>query len=166
MGVDRVFLDGRILSTLLAATVLSFVASSPTSPYGKPWQWSKRDATDEAVLAAIDQLGPDVPIRASPSVLAQLSERPWLFALDPGHEPSAAQAGFPDFTRAVLVVERELPPWNEVDREDFDRAMGSQGFQLVIDDRVNGVSLYSRDGAGLGPVPGPGPATTVPPASS
>jgi uncharacterized membrane protein len=143
-GVDRVFLDGRVLSTLLAAAVLSFVASSPISPYERPWEWSRRDGTDEAVMEAIALLGPDVPVRASPSVLAQLAERPWVFALETGQEPSAAQAGFPDFTRAVLVVEREIPPRTESDREDFDRAMRTQGFRLLVDDRLNGVALYSR----------------------
>ena len=145
MGVDRVFLDGRILSTLMAASVLSFVASSPISPYERPWQWSTLDRTDRAIVAAIDRLGADVPVRASPSVLAQLSERPWLFALDDTQEPSAAQAGFPDFTRAVLVVEREIPTRTVADREGFDRAMRAQGFRLIVDDQDNGVALYSRE---------------------
>lgn len=146
MGVDRVFLDGRILTTVLAAAALSFVASSPISPYEKPWQWSRRDATDDAVLAAVDQLGPDTPVRASPSALAPLSERPWLFALDPTQEPSAAQASFPDFTRAVLVVDRDQPPRTAEDRLEFDEAMTTQGFSLAFEDPAGGVALYSRGG--------------------
>jgi uncharacterized membrane protein len=144
MGVDRVFLDARILSTLLAASVLSFVASSPTSPYLRPWNWADRDATDEAELAALATLDPEVPVRASPTALAQLADRPWLFALDPNQEPSAAQAGFPEFTRAVLVVEREIPNRSPAERNDFDQAMSSQGFTLVINDQTNGVALYTR----------------------
>ncbi len=146
MGVDRVFLDGRILTTVLAAAALSFVASSPISPYEKPWQWSRRDATDAAVLAAVGQLGADTPVRASPSALAALSERPWLFALDPTQEPSAAQASFPDFTRAVLVVDRDQPPRTAEDRQEFDEAMDTQGFALVFEDAAGGVALYSRGG--------------------
>jgi uncharacterized membrane protein len=146
MGVDRVFLDVRILSTLTAASLLLFVSSSPTSPYEEPWNWSERDATDTAVLDAIDELGDDVAVRASPSALTELAERPWLFTLDPSREPSAAQAGFPGFTRAVLVVEREIPQRSEAEREDFDRAMEAQGFELVVDDRSTGVALYAREG--------------------
>lgn len=146
MGVDRVFLDVRVLTTLVAASVLLFVASSPISPYEKPWQWDRRDGTDEAAAAAIDLLDPDVAVRASPSVLAALSERPWLFALDTDREPSAAQAGFPDFTRAMLVIEREIPERTELEREEFDRGMMAQGFGVVFDDTENGVTLYLRDG--------------------
>ncbi|MDH3680583.1 MAG: DUF2079 domain-containing protein [Acidimicrobiia bacterium] len=146
MGVDRVFLDVRVLTTLAAASVLLFVASSPISPYERPWTWDELDETDRAAVAALDRLGPDIAVRASPSTLALLSERPWLFSLDPSREPSAAQAGFPDFTRAVLVVEREIPERSDVEREEFDRAMVNQGFELIVDDRDDGVALYSREG--------------------
>jgi uncharacterized membrane protein len=146
MGVDRVFLDARILSTLTAAALLLFVSSSPISPYESPWSWSERDETDQAVLAAVDLLGDDVAVRASPSALAHLAERPWLFALDPEREPSAAQAGFPGFTRAVLVVEREIPARSVAEREVFDQRMRDQDFDLIIDDDSAGVALYARDG--------------------
>jgi uncharacterized membrane protein len=145
MGVDRVFLDVRILTTLAAASVLSFVAASPISPYEVPWQLDEQDATDAAAVEAIAMLDPEVAVRASPSALASLSERPWLFALDPERLPSAAQAGFPDFTRAVLVLDREVPERTLEEREEFDRSMESQGFVLIVDDRANGVALYSRD---------------------
>lgn len=145
MGVDRVFLDVRILTTLAAASVLSFVASSPISPYEVPWRLDDLDGTDAAAAAAIELLDPEIAVRASPSALASMAERPWLFTLDPERLPSAAQAGFPDFTRAVLVIEREIPERTPEERDEFDRSMASQGFMLLVDDRENGVSLYSRD---------------------
>jgi uncharacterized membrane protein len=145
MGVDRVFLDVRVLTTLAAASVLSFVAASPISPYEVPWRLDELDATDAAAAEAIDMIDPEVAVRASPSTLAAMSERPWLFTLDPERLPSAAQAGFPDFTRAVLVVEREIPPRTVDERDEFDRSMLSQGFVLILDDRERGVTLYSRD---------------------
>ncbi len=144
MGVDRVFLDVRVLTTLTAASVLLFVASSPTSPYERPWEWNRLDATDASALDAIESLGPDVAVRASPSVLVELAERPWLYAVDPETQPSAVQAGFPDFTRAVLVIDREVPDRTDEEREEFDRTMANQGFEVIIDDRANGVTLYSR----------------------
>lgn len=151
MGVDRVFLDVRILATLVAAAVLSFVSSSPISPYTQPWEWRRQDQTDLAIREAVALVEPDVAVRASPSALTLLAERPWLFALDTERQPSAAQAGFPGFTRAVLVVEREIPPWEESEREELDRGMEAQGF-AVIYDRFE-VVLYSRQDAGTGPEP-------------
>lgn len=145
MGVDRVFLDVRVLTTMAVASIMSFVAISPISPYAVPWRLNERDGTAAATAGAIELLDPGIAVRASPSALASMAERPWLFTLDPGRLPSAAQAGFPDFTRAVLVVEREIPARTAEEREEFDRSMASQGFVLIVDDRANGVSLYSRD---------------------
>jgi uncharacterized membrane protein len=143
MGVDRVFLDVRVLLALMAATTLFFVSSSPISPYEQPWNWADRDETDAAIYEAVALIGEETAVRASPSALALLAERPWLFALDPERPPSAAQAGFPDFTRAVLVVEREIPERVEAEREELDRGMEAQEFVVVYDD--HGVTLYSRE---------------------
>ncbi|MEM7337526.1 MAG: DUF2079 domain-containing protein [Actinomycetota bacterium] len=151
MGVDRVFLDGRVLSTLVAASVLLYVSSSPISPYERPWQWGELDSSDVAALEAIEGLDPEVAVRASPSTLAQLAERPWVFPLATDSEPSAAQAGFPDFTRAVLVLESEIPERTDEERMEFDRSMQAQGFQVVLRDLESQVVLYSRaDTAGAG----------------
>jgi uncharacterized membrane protein len=145
MGVDRVFLDARILSTLVAGAVLLYVSTSPISPYARPWTWDERDGTDLAVAEAVALLGDEVPVRASPSALAALSQRPWVFALDPGREPSAAQAGFPNFTRAMLVVDREIPERTASDRQEFDRAMELQGYEVMFVNVEAGVTLYARD---------------------
>lgn len=142
MGVDRVFLDIRILSTLAAASVLFFVAESTISPYERPWTWGERTSVDRSVIDAVELIGDDVAVRASPSALTLLSDREWVFALDTEREPLAAQAGFPDFTRAVLVVEDEIGERTEGSRDDFDQGMEAQGFQLIFDQ--NGVALYSR----------------------
>ncbi|MGF1599512.1 MAG: DUF2079 domain-containing protein [Acidimicrobiales bacterium] len=143
MGVDRVFLDARILSTLVAASVLLFVSSSRISPYEEPWNWDRLDEPDRALQEAVALLDDDTTVRASPSALAHLAERPWLFPVDPRREPTAAQAGFPRFTRAVLVDERQIPTRTASEREQFDRGMTSQGFELVYDRA--GIALYERD---------------------
>ncbi|MDH3292853.1 MAG: DUF2079 domain-containing protein [Acidimicrobiia bacterium] len=144
MGVDRVFLDIRLLTTLAAAAVLLFVASSPTSPYARPWDWPERDATDRAAVRAAELLDPELPVRASPSALTVLSDRPWLYSLAQDRQPSAANMAFPDFTRAVLVLEREIPERTEEEREQFDNNMALVGFEILLDDRNNGVTLYVR----------------------
>lgn len=142
MGVDRVFLDVRLLSTLAAAAVLLFLATSVTSPYENPWGWDERDATDEAVLRAIERLEHDTPVRASPSALVPLSERPWVFPLATDAPPNAVNMGFPAFIRAVLMVDRELPERTASEREDFDRFMSRGGFERTFD--ADGVVLYAR----------------------
>lgn len=142
MGVDRVFLDVRLLTTLTAASVLMFVSTSPTSPYENPWNWDELDDTDRAVERAVERLGDDIPVRASPSALPALSERPWLYPLPVDSQPTAVNMGFPAFTRAVLVVEREIPERTAEEREEFDRNMVLQGFELDFDS--DGVSLYVR----------------------
>jgi hypothetical protein len=142
MGVDRVFLDVRLLTTLTAASVLLFVATSPTSPYQHPWNWGQRDATDQALARAITTLDTEVPVRASPSALAALSERPWLFTLPSDAAPAAVNMGSPAFTRAVLVVERDFPERTIAERQEFDRVMGHLGFERSFD--AEGVVLYAR----------------------
>ncbi|MEM9894363.1 MAG: DUF2079 domain-containing protein [Actinomycetota bacterium] len=142
MGVDRVFLDVRILSTLAATAMLIFVADSPISPYERPWEWDRQTSVDASIMEAIELIEDDVAVRASPAALAELSDRDWIFALDTEQEPVAALAGFPDYTLAVLVVDEQIPERTQSSREAFDQGMTSQGFQLVYDE--NGVALYSR----------------------
>ncbi len=142
MGVDRVFLDVRLLTTLTAASVLLFVSSSVTSPYANPWNWSDLDPTDQAISRAVASLDEDVPIRASPSALPALSERPWLYPLATDVKPTAVNMGFPAFTRAVLVVEREIPERTADERQEFDQSMEQRGFVLESD--IDGVALYVR----------------------
>lgn len=144
MGVDRVFLDIRLLTTLAAAAALLFVSSSPSSLYHSPWDWSDRDATDESIIVAVDMVDRDTPVRASPSALVELSSRPWLYALATDSRPLPVNMGFPSFTRAVLLVERDIPEWTDEERETFDNGMIFYGFSLTYDDRENGVALYER----------------------
>ncbi len=142
MGVDRVFLDVRLLTTLTAASILLFVSTSPTSPYENPWNWGDRDATDLAVERAVGMLDDDLPVRASPSALPALSQRPWVYPLATDSVPTAVNMGFPAFTRAVLVVEREIPERSETERSEFDQNMSLQGFELDFESQ--GVALYVR----------------------
>ena len=142
MGVDRVFLDVRLLTTLTAASILLFVSTSVTSPYENPWSWNELDATDRAINRAVASLDEDVPVRASPSALPALSERPWLYPLPTDIQPSAVSMGFPAFTRAVLVVDREIPERSAAERRAFHSDMAQLGFELDLD--AAGVALYVR----------------------
>jgi len=144
MGVDRVFIDVRVLSTLVAAAVLVYVSASPISPYEKPWETAGLDRTDVAVIKAAEMLPESVTVRATSSALTHLAERPWLFAIDSRRETSAAQVSFPQSVWAVLVAERDIPERGELEREEFERGMERQGFEIVMKDNEAGVTLYSR----------------------
>lgn len=143
MGVQRVFVDARMLTALTAAAALAFIAASPISVYDKPWEWGDPDPVEQAIIAAAATLDPDVAVRASPSALSVLAERPWLYPLETGREPSVQFDAFD--VRAILVVDREVPERTEERRQDFaDRMAALGGFELVIDDKENGVSLFFR----------------------
>ncbi len=144
MGVDRVFLDVRLLTTLAAASVLLFMATSQTSPYENPWDWGQRDPVDEAIALAVEGLGPEVPIRASPSALVALSEREWLFPLATDAAPTAVNMNSPPSTLAVLVIEREIPERTMAERQEFDRTMALLDFGVTFEQE--GVVLYERGG--------------------
>ncbi len=142
MGVDRVFVDVRLLTTVVAAAGLLFISTSPISPYERPWDWGDQNSTDQAVLQATEALGPDIAIRASPSALTPLSERFWLYALDESRRPDAAF----DLanTRALLLVDRDLPAVTAEQRQAFIDVATNAGFEVRVDDRENGVTLFFR----------------------
>lgn len=139
MGVDRVFLDIRVLQALFAASLLSFVAASPASPYTRPWSWSERDATDRAIIAATADLDEHIAVSASPSALVTLSERRWLYELDSSGPPIAARAV--NRVNAVLLVDRDIP-LEQFNRDDYIQSMSQAGFEITFDDRTVGVTLF------------------------
>lgn len=142
MGVNRVFVDVRVLATAISATALLSLSQSPMSPYREPWLWSDVDATDQAVIDAVATLDPDDAIRASTSALAPLSERYWLYPLDPDRIPNALVDVVN--VRAVLIVDRDVAEQDDEARQRFIDRLATSGYELRVDDRVNGVSLFYR----------------------
>ncbi|MGH1503027.1 MAG: DUF2079 domain-containing protein [Acidimicrobiales bacterium] len=142
MGVDRVFVDVRLLSTVVVASLLLSVSSSPLAPYDRPWNWAERDATDEAILEIAESLPDDIVIRASESALTPLAERYWLTALDGSRAPVALI----DLanTRALLIVDRDIPEMTDAERAAFTSLAENSGFEVTHDDRTTGVTLYFR----------------------
>lgn len=140
VGVDRVFVDGRIQAAVLLASSLLFLTQSPTSPYREPWGWAA-DETDRAVLAAAERLGPDVAVRASPSALVPLAERPWLYQLRP-ERPLTAPAASAQ-ARAVLLVEGDNRVRDEEHRQQLTAGLSQLGYEVVFGPR-DGVTLFVR----------------------
>jgi uncharacterized membrane protein len=140
VGVDRVFVDGRIQAAVLLASALLFLTQSPTSPYREPWSWSATDA-DRAVLEAVELLGPEVAVRASPSALVPLAERPWLYQLRP-ERPLTAPAASAQ-ARAVLLVEDDNPVRDDEHREQLTTGLSQLGYEVHFGPR-DGVTLFLR----------------------
>ncbi|MEZ5341617.1 MAG: DUF2079 domain-containing protein [Acidimicrobiales bacterium] len=145
-GVDKIFVDGRVLAALVAAAFLGFVAQAPDSPYASPWEWDEPNAADASVREAALLLTADDAVRASPSALAPLAERRWLYELSSTEQPQVIFAT--DRVRAVLIDERTLPELDDearlAQRESFQPAMAQRGFELIYEDSANGVWLYYR----------------------
>ncbi|MEZ5228451.1 MAG: DUF2079 domain-containing protein [Acidimicrobiales bacterium] len=146
MGVDRVFVDIRLLLSLVAASILLFINDAPSSPYSEPWSWSEQTATDRSITEAVALLTSDDAVRTTPSAVAPLAERSWLHVLDTSQQPQILSAVYQ--VRAVLIVEDDLPPLPDDDRviqrESFDAGMRTQGYDLIYSDVTNGVLLYYR----------------------
>ncbi len=146
MGVDRVFVDVRLLVSLVAASALLFISAAPSSPYHEPWTWSDRSPTEDAILEATALLDRNAAVRTTPSAVVELAERPWVHVLDVDEQPQVVQAIYR--VRSVLIVERDLPPLADDERaeqrETFDAGMAAQGFELIYVDRDLGVLLYFR----------------------
>jgi hypothetical protein len=140
VGVDRVFVDGRIQAALLLASSLMFLTQSPTSPYREPWGWTS-NATVEAVHEAVERLDPDVAVRASPSALVPLAERPWLYQLRP-ERPLTAPAASAQ-ARAVLLVEADNPVRDAEHREQLTTGLAQLGYEVVFGPEA-GVTLFLR----------------------
>ncbi len=147
LGVDRVFVDVRVLATLVAASFISYAATSPLAPYDAPWDWGQRDDADEGVLEAVAWLSPSTAVRSSPTGLSNLSMRPWLYSLATDQQPQVASAVYR--VRAVLIDERTLPELEPEaraeQREAFAAAMAAQGYELVVDRSDVGVLLFYRE---------------------
>ena len=145
-GVEKIFVDGRVLATLVAAAFLGFASQAPNSPYESPWEWNEGSAADTSVREAALLLSPDDAVRASPTALATLAERRWLYELSSTEQPQVIFAT--DRVRAVLIDERSLPELDEEERatqrESFQPAMAQRGFELIYEDAENGVWLYYR----------------------
>lgn len=142
MGVTRVFVDARVLVTVISAAALLSISQSPVSPYRKPWNWSEVDKTDQAIIEAVADLDPEIAIRSSSSGLTVLSERYWLYPLDGTRAPN----GVFDLVnvRALLIVDRDGAEQTDQERQNFADQLALRGYELRVNDRENGVALYFR----------------------
>ncbi len=125
----RTLIDPRVLGAIVLTVLVFFIRDSISSPYQRPWSWSRRDVSDLALVAAVDELPEDALVRASSSVLPQVAERRRVFALDTSDEFVRANDAAEGVNVIVLDL-AEAPQWtitqvitftDELDRLGFDQ---------------------------------------------
>lgn len=142
-GVERITVDPRVLGALLLAGSVFFVRDAASSPYRQPWTWGGQDAADGVRLAAAETIPADAPVRASPSMLQPLAERPFLERIDPDRPPDPVALGVGvDF---VVIDGAQVPDWTGWRRRAFRARMEEGGFEVVLEGQD--ITLFARRGA-------------------
>jgi uncharacterized membrane protein len=140
-GIEKTNVDRRVLGALVLAGTVFFVRDAASSPYREPWRWGGQDAADAVRITAADTIPPDAPVRASPSMLELLAERPEVHPL-PGDGP-ADPAGAADDVDFV-VVDRRDTTWTGPQARNFRSGLERAGFEVVVEGQD--ITLYGREG--------------------
>ena len=139
-GIERVTVDRRVLAVMVLAATVFFIRDSATSPYRSPWGWGGQDIVDLARQNAVDAVG-DRSVRASPSVLVDLAERPQVHELRPDAAPDPAAIA--DGVDAVIIDDRSVSGWDDTDHRIVRTGLERKGFEQVSDEQ--GIELFLRD---------------------
>ena len=143
-SVERVNVDRRVLMALVLASAVFFIQDAPASPYEEPWAWGNRDVTDHARLDAADLVPEDDSVRASPSLLPLLAERPAVYELETTGNPHVRRAA--DGVDAIVLDAEAAPDWDDEDRRRFQTGLEELGFETVFAEA--GVTVYERTSGG------------------
>jgi uncharacterized membrane protein len=136
-SIERVVVDRRVLIALVVAAVGFFCTDALNSPYQRPWNWGREDAADKARHDVARGLAQPIAVRAAPTMLQLLAERPAVYPL--GGEPDAkrATAG----VDRVIITEQDVQ-WTDEQWQQFSGGMALQQFVLIYD--REGVRVYTR----------------------
>lgn len=139
-NIERITVDRRILGALVVAALVFFVRDSPASPYEEPWTWGGRTLADQARLEAVTLVPPDVAVRGTEPVLAELAERRRLLvgADGPGVDAEQLAAG----VDAVVVDETITGHWGSYRVGLLSAGLEELGFEPVFE--RHGVQLHLR----------------------
>ncbi len=142
-GVEKVTVDRRVLAVLLLAGTVFFIQDGASSPYRRPWDWGGRDIVDFSRIQIAHQIPPDKAVRASPSMLQLLEERPVLYTLAATDRPDAIAAA--EGVDVVVLDGRQVGEWTAVELQVFRSQLQSLGFDRQVDDQ--GIELFVRGSA-------------------
>jgi uncharacterized membrane protein len=135
-SIERVLVDRRVLSALAVGAVGFFLLDAANSPYQRPWEWGRQDATDHSREHAADLALPNDRVRVSASMVVLLAERTILYPL--GSAPDATLAL--DGVNRVVIDGADVA-WSTTDWLSFGAGMQSHGYRLQMAE--NGVRVYS-----------------------
>jgi uncharacterized membrane protein len=137
--------DRAVLVTLLLASVLLNAHFGTASVFQQPWTWRTRDALDHARLEAARLVPDDVPVSATDTLLALLSERTFAYLFPPWSEaapPEGAPVGAGQAHVRYIAVETTGELWTGTRQEALERLVEEGRFELVFSNR--GVLVYRR----------------------
>jgi uncharacterized membrane protein len=135
-SIERVLVDRRVLIALAVGAVGFFLLDAANSPYQRPWEWGRQDATDHSREHAADLALPNDRVRVSASMVVLLAERTILYPL--GSAPDATLAL--DGVNRVVIDGADVA-WSTTDWLSFGAGMQSHGYRLEMAE--NGVRVYS-----------------------
>ncbi|NNC80726.1 MAG: DUF2079 domain-containing protein [Acidimicrobiales bacterium] len=139
-SIHRVFVNGRLLTGVVFASLVFFTLSAGSSPYNSPWSWGSRDAEELNILAAVDLVGDDEAVAALDRSMPHLAERVdiTLFRHDkPLHRPADRE-----FAADVIILDEESPDWTPVARATFDQVAAALEFDKVA--QFGDIGVYRR----------------------
>jgi len=125
-GVSRILVGRRILTVLLLTATVFFIRDSASSPFEKPWEWGRRDATDIARITSVFWLGPDASVAAPANLYPEIAERRNAFVLktDVPFEPSREELKHLD----AVIFDENIVTWTNAELMKFEGKMGELGF--------------------------------------
>ena len=137
-SVRRVFVNGRLLTGVLFASLAFFMFSAGSSLYNEPWTWGVRSTVDIDLLAAIEDVEPDDSVVAIDNALPMLAERVDLLRFPVGLD--IYRPADQIFTADVLIIDEADERWNDTGRFTFDQVVDALNFEVVS--RSGSVSVY------------------------
>ena len=136
-SIERVVVDRRVLIALVVGAIGFFCTDAVNSPYQRPWSWGREDVSDHARHEVADSLAESLPVRASPTMLPLLAERPAVYPLGVTPDARAATAR----VDRVVVTDQDVQ-WTADQWQQFRGGMALQQFVLIYDRA--GVKVYTR----------------------
>ena len=137
-SIHRVFVNGRLLTGVLFASVAFFLFSAGSSLYNEPWTWGVRSTEDVDLLSAIETIEPEDSVVAVENALPQLAERVDLRLFPVGLE--IYRPADEIFIADVLIVDEADERWNDTGRFTFDQVVDALGFE--VESRSGSISVY------------------------
>jgi uncharacterized membrane protein len=150
-GVERITVDRRVLGALVLVSTVFFIRDAASSPYREPWTWGGRDASDQARLDAVDEVGDDETVRASPALVPLLAERTYVYVLDTEGRPHVRRAiESSDGPVEVIILDlAAAETWSDNERRVFREGLERQGY--VRTSTAEGIEVFRYDPAAAAP---------------